>query len=99
MTDENAKAARLLRRALDVLGPNGEQWTTLKYETAFGQHCLVGAIRKVLGKSNDIYADLPNGPLWTPSPAERALTEFNDYHSFPEVRAIVERAIARLEGA
>lgn len=92
-----------LRAALDLLGPNGEHWCQGQYaRDAEGDEaspfsifarkwCSIGALQRVGAPSNAYqYFNLPGGEvMWT----------FNDTpgRTFPEVKALFERAIAAAE--
>jgi hypothetical protein len=44
-TPELPIEARIIDKALDILGPNGEKWLQGKLADKHGNHCMLGAIR------------------------------------------------------
>lgn len=97
-----------LRAALDLLGAKGEGWT----KGAFARNreekivliasvdackwCAEGAVRKIT--PHYINAEKSLGALSAGLPkCYSGIDDFNDTHTFPEVKALFERAIAAAE--
>lgn len=91
MSDTSKK----LREALNLLGPNGENWGQLSSYDGFGRRCMGGAIEAV-GKPD-------SSKLWDALleflPEGAALTSWNDRpeRTFTEVREVFEKAIRASE--
>lgn len=82
-----------LQAALKLFGPNGENWVPRCPETE-AQHCAVTACSVISAYDKStlwtlLEKQLPNKNV--------ALATFNDAHTFPEVKALFERAIAAAE--
>lgn len=91
-----------LQAALALLGPNGENWTNSSRELRGDKTCVFFALLDVCG-SHDKQWDSSLGwhhkadiVLRKQLPAEcfGSVVNFNDNHTFLEVKALFERAIA-----
>jgi hypothetical protein len=80
-----------LRAALALLGPNGENWCQLHLFTTDGRKCALGAIMEVRSIT-DKRIDHASNAL-AEAIGQPAIGDFNDTHTFPEVRAVFEKAI------
>lgn len=87
------KLKRSLIQALDLLGPNGENWIKGKYTDHNGHFCGLGALRETK-YPQDRFTDLAeftphNVPFWC--------WQDSPTTNWPEVKALFEKAIAAAE--
>lgn len=84
----------LLQEALTLLGPNGEHWVGhCPYEP--GKHCALTATAKAEGRSEELRSFLYKAlhELGFKKYDDDSISRYNDSHTFPEVKALFERAI------
>lgn len=98
------KPSELLRRALELLGPNGERWTKGRYkvvpgaeeEYPDGAYCSSGAIEEINTINQDKAKQYLREAIWASIYTTDGIINFNDakIRKFPEVKATFEAAIA-----
>jgi hypothetical protein len=97
MKGKTMKTSTILRRALRLLGPNGERWGRGAYRIIVGRkvcYCAIGAIRKI--SEGDFRAEITLADS-IQSPVS-SVGDWNDRaRSFVTIRRGFERAIKRAE--
>lgn len=100
--------AQTLKDVKELLGPEGEHWTQEAYARgksgravktlgkAACQWCLVGAFNRVRTERN-ITLPVFSGVLRNTGMLDYSIVDFNDTHEWPEVSALLDKAIEEAE--
>jgi hypothetical protein len=85
---------RVIDKALELLGPNGEHWTQGISNDRRGNRCITGAIRSAryqLGVKGDktirLLIKVINWPWWPQN--MHLIEEYNDAHEFADVISLL----------